>query len=304
MITTGMLPIRRESPDATAQPWHACRFLTCSVLPVRMACNLRCPFCFSKSSISSLKFEAANWEDMDVENYYGFSRDRGATRLVITGGGEPLLRPSDCVSLIRRGRKFFDEVALFTNGSRLTGALSRQLADAGLSYFCYSRHHHADDRCRQLMGDGAPSLAAFVEAAAGIKIRATCVMTRGWIDSQNAVDQYISALSAYGICEFTFKHTYVAYERSVFADSPANAWSRAHQIQRDPFAGRGEIVARLPWGPRIRKLDSHQVCYYFEPTPDWELENRLCRSVNLLSDGTVYASLENQQSRLFRLGDS
>jgi cyclic pyranopterin phosphate synthase len=72
-------------------------------------------------------------------------------------------------------------------------------------------------------------------------------------------------------------------------------------VDFDPFAEQGEIVARLPWGPCIRKLNSLQVCYYFEPSPAWELENRLCRSANLLSDGTIYASLEDQRSQLFRL---
>ncbi|MEQ8785343.1 MAG: radical SAM protein [Pirellulaceae bacterium] len=296
-------PVVDEASSASSD-WHDCRFLTCSVLPVRVACNLACPFCFSKSSISSLKFEAADWRRMDVETYYEYSRSRGANRLVITGGGEPLLRPREVVSLVRRGRAYFDEIALFTNGARLTSELSRQLAEAGLSYLCYSRHHHLDQRCRQLMGDGAPRLADFVTAAGGIPIRATCVMTRGWIDSRQAVDDYLAELARYGIREFTFKHTYVAYEQSLFADSPANDWSRRHRVDDDPFTGRGEVVGELPWGPRIRQLDSFRVCYYFEPTPVWELENRLCRSTNLLSDGAVYASLEDQRSRLFRLNCS
>src|SRR5436190_24376135 len=42
-------------------PWAECRFLTCSVLPVRMACDLDCKFCFSKSSISSLRHDFFNW---------------------------------------------------------------------------------------------------------------------------------------------------------------------------------------------------------------------------------------------------
>lgn len=303
MITTDSSTALAGAEYADSR-WQECRMLTCSVLPVRMACNLSCPFCFSRSSISSLKSDAVDWDRVDVETYYEFARERGATRLVITGGGEPLLRPRDVVSLIRRGRAYFDEIALFTNGTRLTAELSRELQDAGLSYLCYSRHHHDDARCRQLMGDGAPDLVRFVEAAAGLKIRATCVMTRGWIDSPEEVDRYISELSPYGIREFTFKHTYVAYEGSLFADSPANVWSRAHQVESDPFHGRGEVVAQLPWGPCIRRIDDNQVCYYFEPTPDWELENRLCRSANLLSDTTVYASLEDQRSRLFRLNGS
>jgi cyclic pyranopterin phosphate synthase len=206
--------------------------------------------------------------------------------------------------LMERGRTFFDEIALFTNGSRLNAGLSRQLAEAGLSYLCYSRHHYRDDLCQRIMGKEAPRLEKFIESAAGLTIRATCVMARGWIDSPGLVDEYIEALSSYGIREFTFKHTYVAYSGSLFAASPANAWSREHQIECDPFDNRGIVVGRLPWGPKIRKINSYQVCYYFEPTPAWELENRLCRSANLLSDGTVYASLEDQRSRLFQLNRS
>jgi cyclic pyranopterin phosphate synthase len=291
-----------DSPaDEHLQAWQQCRFLTCSVLPVRQACNLHCPFCFSKSSISALRFDALDWRHVDVEQYYEFARERGATRLVITGGGEPLLQPDHVVALIRRGRSFFDEIACFTNGSRLTADLSRRLAEAGLSYLCYSRHHHDDVGCRELMGADAPQLESFVAAAGTLPIRATCVMSRGWIDSHAAVDDYIAALSKYGIREFTFKHTYVAYGESMFGDSRANAWSRDHHVDFDPFVGRGVVLSRLPWGPCIRQIGMHRVCYYFEPTPDWELENRLCRSINLLSDGTVYASLEDQRSRLFRL---
>ena len=228
---------------------------------------------------------------------------------MITGGGEPLLRPRDVVSLVRRGREYFDEIALFTNGAYLTRDLAAELRAVGLSYVCYSRHHYDDARCRQLMGDGAPSLDAFVDACADLPIRATCVMARGWIDSPTRVETYLSELSARGIREFTFKHTYVAYRESIFADSPADRWSRQHALNEDPFEGRGTVVGRLPWGPRIRHLhdqsDHHrptlQVCYYYEPDPSWELENQLCRSANLLSDGSVYATLEDQRSRLFQL---
>ncbi len=61
------------------------------------------------------------------------------------------------------------------------------------------------------------------------------------------------------------------------------------------------MIARLPWGPAIRKIGPFQVCYYYEPTPAWEKEYQLCRSSNLLSDGTAFASLEDSRSRLFRL---
>ena len=151
------------------------------------------------------------------------------------------------------------------------------------------------------MGAKAPTLDAFFAAAAGLKIRATCVMTKGFVDRAESVERYIASLARFGVTEFTFKHTYVAYEQSVFAGAAENRWAREHQVQLDPFANQGESVARLPWGPVIRKIGPYQVCFYFEPHPSWEKEHQLCRSVNLLSDGSVYASLEDHQSLLYRL---
>jgi pyruvate-formate lyase-activating enzyme len=284
--------------------WRTCRFLTCSVLPVRYACNLACPFCFSKSSLSALSHDTVDWRRLDLERYFVFARQRGATRLVITGGGEPLLRPDAVVDIVERGRAYFDEIACFSNGSRLTPELAQRLADAGLSYICFSRHHFDDDANRRLMGDDAPMLAEFFAAAAGLKVRATCVMARGQIDSVPLVWQYIDTLAAFGVRQFTFKHTYVAYGSSLFAGSAQDRWAAEHRVDFDPFAGHGGVVGRLPWGPAIRRIGDYQVSYYHEPTPAWEQEQQLCRSVNLLSDGTVYASLEDRSSRLFRLSNS
>lgn len=289
-----------------AAEWAACRFLTCSVLPVRMACNLRCPFCFSRSSISALQHDRLDWRAVDIDRYFAFARERGATRLVVTGGGEPLLRPADVVHLIARGARFFDEIACFTNGSRLNREWAQRMRDAGLSYLCFSRHHHLDATNRELMGLDAPTLDAFFAAVEGLSVRATCVMCRGFVDSADAAWQYIRGLAPYGVREFTLKHTYVAYRESVFADSPQNRWAQMHRVTVDPFASSAgasdaTVIGALPWGPRIRRIAGFQVCYYFEPTPEWERENRLCRSSNLLSDGAVYASLEDQRSLLFRL---
>ena len=295
-----MMPLLQLEPPTNAA-WGACRFLTCSVLPVRVACNLRCPFCFSKSSVSVLRHERADWRALDVARYYAFAKERGATRLVLTGGGEPLLRPDDVVYLIELGRRYFDEVACFTNGTFLTPRLGRQLRDAGLSYFCYSRHAAGDDANRALMGDGAPRIADFIDAAGGLKVRATCVMARGSVEDAAGVWNYIDALRPFGITEFTFKHTYVAYEGSLFQNSEQNEWAREHQVEFDPFGDEGETVAALPWGPRVRRIRGVQACYYHEPTPQWEREHRTCRSSNLLSDGSVFASLEDTSSLLFRL---
>ena len=298
--------------EHNSKDWDACRFLTCSVLPVRVACNLDCPFCFSKSSISALRQDRAQWRSMDLARYYRFARARGARRLVITGGGEPLLRPDDVLHMVEVGREFFDEIACFTNGTYLTPELSRCLSEAGLSYLCWSRHATSNADNRALMGEGAPDAESFVEAAGSLRIRATCVMAKGWIERPEEIWRYIEAMSALGIVEFTFKHTYVAYGQSVFGGSEQDSWAAKHQVEYDPFVGVGRVVAELPWGPQIRAVtparekiaDIQQelkICYYREPTPEWERTHRIARSCNLLSNGSVYASLEDQRSLLFQL---
>src|SRR6185503_9026749 len=98
--------------------------------------------------------DAVAWSRLDVESYYELARTRGATRLVVTGGGETLLPLEDVLQLVRRGRPFFSEIACFTNGAYLTREAAERLANAGLTYLCYSRHHDDDTRCRELMGAG------------------------------------------------------------------------------------------------------------------------------------------------------
>jgi hypothetical protein len=203
--------------------------------------------------------------------------------------------------LVSVGRRYFDEIACFTNGSFLTRDLARALADAGLSYLCYSRHHEDDARCRELMGARMRPLAEFFSDAESLTVRATCVMCRGFVETRDDVRRYMDALARFGVRQFTFKHTYVAYERSLFAGSREDDWARRHQVERDPFVDEGRVVATLPWGPQIREIDDFRVCYYYEPSPRWEQENGLCRSSNLMSDGSVFASLEDSQSLLFRL---
>lgn len=285
----------------SVKEWDHCKFLSCSVLPVQVACNCRCSFCFSHSSISSLKHQKRLLHKIDVNEYYAWAVENGAQRLVITGGGEPLLDVKEVLRLVGIGSDYFDEITCFTNGTYLTKEIASQLYDRGLTYLCYSRHHYDDDMNNTLMGKSAPLLHQFMEAASLLSVRAVCVMTKNYIDNKEKVEQYTQALEEYGVSEFTFKHTYVAYEQSIFSGSSQNNWAQNNQIEFDPFEGQGTIIGELPWGPKIRKITNRQVCYYYEPDPEWEKRNKLCRSSNLLSNGKVYASLENQQSLLYQL---
>jgi hypothetical protein len=64
--------------------------------------------------------------------------------------------------------------------------------------------------------------------------------------------------------------------------------------------GEWRRVNELPWGSPIYegKWRGHQlrIAAYTEPSLYWERFNGMARSWNLLSDGTVFASLEDDQS--------
>ena len=117
--------------------------------------------------------------------------------------------------------------------------------------------------------------------------------------------RYIEALRPFGVDEFTFKHTYVAYEGSVFRGSAEDSWAREHQVEFDPFGGEGEVVGGLPWGPRVRRIGGVQLCYYHEPTPAWEQSNRIvpvertcCRTARSMPPWRI------GRACLYRLGGS
>ena len=152
------------------------------------------------------------------------------------------------------------------------------------------------------MGDATITLEEFFSRVDGqVKVRAVCVLCKGCIHSSEDVWKYVQTLKPYGVREFTFKHTYVAYEHSVFGKSAENIWALENQVQQDPFSGEGQVIAKLPWGPQIKKIGELRICYYYEPTPEWELKNLAGRSLNLLADGKIYGSLEDQRSLLFTL---
>ncbi len=111
-----------------------------SFLPIARGCQAACPFCFSEAPVSAdQKQTKPNWDA--ISRWIDLARERGAERVVITGGGEPTLsRWSDLLQLIRTARNRFDKIVVITNGVKLarqednaTGAALRELHDFCLS---------------------------------------------------------------------------------------------------------------------------------------------------------------------------
>jgi hypothetical protein len=292
---------------------------TLSVLPVARACQAACRFCFSESSASlSQAGRLANVELL--EQWMAPARAAGATRFVITGGGEPgLLKHHSLVELVATASKYFAKVVLITNGvhlARRTEQERRHLlldyAEAGLTVLAISRHHPDPDINRSIMGLDTETATVLQTICAHNKeerrltTRLICVLQRGGVESADDMRQYLGWAAAAGVDEVCFKELYVSSTlESAYHTTPENNWARANQV---PLSRLLPVLAEmgfascgaLPWGAPLFLGDvagrSLRVAAYTEPSLLWERTTGVARSWNVMADGTCLASLEDPRS--------
>lgn len=298
-------------------PWAELRPRSLSVLPVASSCQAKCDFCFSHSSISEDQVQGrlapTRLDEVCVE-----SRARGAERLVITGGGEPtLLAHHKLLEVIRTGAKHFDKIVMITNGHKLGHAdpterlhTLRDYRESGLTVLAVSRH--SPDRNSELMHLETHSerightWREAPEAFAGLTLRWVCVLQKGGVCNEQTLRDYLSWVTETGGTEICFKELYVAaLGESVYRDRGQNAWSAEHQVPLSLVteflhANGANKLGELPWGSPFYQLRWRgrelTVAAYTEPSVYWERKHGVCRSWNLMADGTCYANLETAES--------
>jgi wyosine [tRNA(Phe)-imidazoG37] synthetase (radical SAM superfamily) len=292
-----------------------------SVLPVARACQAHCPFCFSKASISA-ETESKQIDWRRISEVLHQSRARGASRAVITGGGEPsLLGDCDLDRLIREAAAVFPKVVFISNGfkwghmtDQARATALHDLDDAGLSVLAISRHHFDSEHNSSLMNLPTRSEAiartwsTTLPNLRRLKLRWICVLQRGGINDRNSLEQYLDWAVEGGVEEICFKELYVSTSvESEYYDRASNDWSADNQVplrlvlELAQDAG-WSLVEQLPWGAPIFKGDWRgrrvRVAAYTEPSLLWELTNGICRSWNLMADGRCLASLEDRKSEV------
>jgi molybdenum cofactor biosynthesis enzyme MoaA len=301
-------------------PFAGIRPRAISFLPVALACQAKCPFCFSKASVSSDQSAAKpDWEK--VAAWLQRAQSYGAERAVITGGGEPTLLPDPMLQrLISTCASAFEKVVLITNGHTLTSANVDPVAklsslyDSGLRVLAISRHHFDSLRNQQLMHLDTP-----VEMLINIwrenqarwpllRLRLISVLQKGGVDDDTTLQSYVSWAADQGVEEICFKELYVSTSaESVYHDRSANDWSRRHQAPLSlvtSFAEREGFVVenRLPWGAPVYSGERFgrplRIAAYTEPSLFWERTQGIARSWNVMADGRCHVSLEDRASEI------
>lgn len=314
------LSLRFHLPDKTAYEQLMPRSL--SILPIARACQAKCPFCFSKASVSAeAGTKTIDWRRIAMVMKQ--AQVRGARRVVITGGGEPsMLEDSDLYHLIRESSATFSKVVLISNGYKWghmpsDGARSTALEcldAAGLSVLAISRHHFDPERNSAIMKlstqseEIAHTWSRVSSRLSHLKLRWICVLQRGGIEDRDSLERYLDWAVEGGVDEVCFKELYVSTSvESEFFDRSANDWSACNQVSLrlvlDLACDAGwELVEKLPWGAPIyegRWRGTHlRVAAYTEPSLLWEITHGICRSWNLMADGRCLASLEDSSSEV------
>jgi len=296
-----------------------------SIMPIAKGCQAKCPFCFSKGSVSDDMRQQRMYEEK-IEAVLEAALARGAERAVITGGGEPFMLPFPrMLALVGQCAAKFSTVCAITNGyslSQLAPAARldalRALDKAGLTVLSLSRHAVTEDENERIMWLRTEShkvaetwrdaIDSNSPLTALTRLRWVCVLQKGGVDSAEQLHAYMAFVAASGANEVCFKELYVSTTvESVYHDHASNVWSNEHQVPLslvlDFCESNGfERIGELPWGAPLFEGVYHgktiRVAAYTEPSVFWERAQGLCRSWNYMANGEVLASLEDKNSQV------
>lgn len=302
------------------QEWDKLRPLTLSFLPIAMACQASCSFCFSGSSISFEKKKRI--KDFEhLEYWCRTASDAGAERFVITGGGEPTIMPfEEIIEALKLSSKFFAKNVIISNGLFLSKLDEddiimrlKELKSAGLSVLSLSYHHYDPATNATIMGldtkaDKIMEAYRKCDKSEVPKLRIVCVLQKGGVDSRDGIQGFIDKALEYGVDQLCFKELYVAstYE-SLYSKKKENIYSRDHQVSLITvikFAEENNLstIKELPWGSPIYRYENENgyvdIAAYTEPSVGWERSNGIARSWNYMADNKCYASLEDESSEI------
>lgn len=292
--------------------------LTFSFLPIALACQAKCKFCFSHASISYENNKKLSDFD-NIEDWMKESAKYGAKRFVITGGGEPgLFGLDNLCSVIKKSKDYFKKTILFTNGIFIERKSSdieilkklHKLKLSGLDTLSLSVHHYNPIINTHIMGTNT-NFERIIDVAKNTEyniptIRLICVLQKSGIQNVNDINQYIEYALRNNISEICFKELYVSSGTdSIYATLESNIYSEKNQVGLHILTNYAiennlKKVSELPWGSPVYLVEKDgktlTFAAYTEPSVGWELKNKIARSWNYLSDKNCYASLEDKNS--------
>lgn len=135
-------------------------------LELSRICNINCIYCYAEAG-KALPNELTREEIFDVIDQ---AAELGARRIIVLGGGEPLMHPL-VMDAMRRIHSLGVDIDLFTNGMLLTKAMADE---------CFSMRVSPVIKCNSLKDDVQDFLAGQDGASRAIRRGLSLLMEAGW----------------------------------------------------------------------------------------------------------------------------
>ena len=207
-----------------------------------LACNARCPYCCSRMTCTygmTNKEPDYDWESFDIAAQ--IARERQCITAFITSKGEPTLFPSTVNQTVIRLKEkhHFPIIELQTNGilfsSLSSNGILKAWKNSGLNIICLSTVHWDREVSRGIYGPSYPDLSEMTEAclSAGLKIRVSCVMLKGYVDSFPTVEKFREECTKLRVDQLTIRPVSVPYKCCDDNEQWRLEWIKKHEPDYD-----------------------------------------------------------------------
>ncbi|MFA5034209.1 MAG: radical SAM protein [Candidatus Margulisiibacteriota bacterium] len=275
---------------------------TLSIMVGDPSCNLRCPYCISKTTY---RVKAPTKTPVSPERI-AFLVDKfrlvaaGIPYGIITGKGEPTLVTKEEMGLVisllyNNGRGLVPE--LQTNGLRLNRENMAFWKEKGLNTVAISCVSPWDEANSRLLADNRTSwnLGSIVSQAKeiGLLVRLTVTMTKGGIDSPDSFLAFMKWAKEAGAKQVTFREMGKPRQPELKGAQKVIEWIDQHHVETgfllEILRVRGKEQAPLPWGYKFNYDGvSVVVAECLTPPKDGEI-----RSGIIQPDGHMYGSWDD-----------
>jgi MoaA/NifB/PqqE/SkfB family radical SAM enzyme len=155
----------------------------------------------------------------------------GATTALITGKGEPTLWPERLLEAVAVVGGTMPLVEVQTNGIALTDELLDGLYARGVTMVALSCVHYKLSANRECYGKGYKALRATINRIheAGISVRLTVMLCKGWIDSVDEVERLIRFAHENQVEQLTIRSVAVPTGAS-WRNPEVRKWTDEHRM--------------------------------------------------------------------------
>jgi molybdenum cofactor biosynthesis enzyme MoaA len=232
-----------------------------------------------------------NWRNLDKA--CKLAQQNGVSTALITGKGEPTLYPGTLLGTAEVLTKYFPLVELQTNGYKLGTTYLEELYKKGLTTVIVSMVHYDNNKNNEIYNFPKPQILEFLIKNihdAGLSVRLSCIMLKGYIDSVEEVDKLISFAKEHRVEQLTIRPVEVP---ELSKSERVYHWTLKNMVESSRldqihlyYDKRKKLLMNLVHGAKVYDCGGQNLCISNCLTSDPNPEN--IRQLIYFPDGHLY----------------